>query len=237
MLMIAFWLAIATFFVPKKYKKICGWICIGICLFSTLTYYFGSRFTYNRNITLRRIGRFCFFFWRYHEDRWSLCDFGWKISPFGWIKHLRYLNHRLRIVDLVRGRISVFVSIESIIQIALAFAAMKVSLNKYIALIKNSPLAKYISIIKNKIVEEYEKRVGAETSSDIVSSAADGRLLRVVEVNAGLCTGTLRGSAIETKINQMASQGWKFEHLKTIIGRCCLFFPRYKAMICFSKTN
>lgn len=226
MLMIAFWLAIATFFVPKKYKKIFGWICIGICLFSTLTY-FGSRLlfnrNYNRNITLRRIGYYCSLFWAYRGRRWTLCDFGWKISPIGWVKHLYYYHHQFIIDDNISG--PAFVSIESIIQIALAFAAMKVSLNKYIAL------------IKNKIVEEYEKRVGAETSSDIVSSAADGRLLRVVEVNAGLCTGTLRGSAIEAKINQMASQGWKFEHLKTIIGRCCLFFPRYKAMICFSKTN
>ena len=60
---------------------------------------------------------------------------------------------------------------------------------------------------------------------------------KVEEVNAGLCTGTLRANAIEAKINQMASQGWKFEQYETIIGRCCLFFPRYKAVICFSKEN
>lgn len=60
---------------------------------------------------------------------------------------------------------------------------------------------------------------------------------KVEEVNAGICTGTLRGIAIEAKINQMASQGWKFEQYETIIGRCCLFFPRYKAVICFSKEN
>ena len=60
---------------------------------------------------------------------------------------------------------------------------------------------------------------------------------KVEEVCAGLCTGTLRGNAIEAKINQMASQGWKFEQYETIIGRCCLFFPRYKAIICFSKEN
>jgi hypothetical protein len=60
---------------------------------------------------------------------------------------------------------------------------------------------------------------------------------KVEEVGAGLCTGTLRGNAIEAKINQMASQGWKFEQYETIIGRCCLFFPRYKAIICFSKEN
>lgn len=60
---------------------------------------------------------------------------------------------------------------------------------------------------------------------------------KVEEVGAGLCTGTLRGNAIEAKINQMASQGWKFEQYETIVGRCCLFFPRYKAIICFSKEN
>ena len=60
---------------------------------------------------------------------------------------------------------------------------------------------------------------------------------KVEEVGAGLCTGTLRGNAIEAKINQMTSQGWKFEQYETIIGRCCLFFPRYNAIICFSKEN
>ncbi len=60
---------------------------------------------------------------------------------------------------------------------------------------------------------------------------------KVEEVSAGLCTGTLRGNAIEAKINQMASQGWKFEQYETIVGRFCLFFPRYKAVICFSKEN
>ena len=60
---------------------------------------------------------------------------------------------------------------------------------------------------------------------------------KVEEVNAGLCTGTLRGNAIEAKISQMAYQGWKFEQFETIIGRCCLIFPRYKAVICFSKDN
>lgn len=58
---------------------------------------------------------------------------------------------------------------------------------------------------------------------------------KVVEVSAGLCTGTIRGSAVEAKIKQMAAEGWKFEQYETIIGRCCLFFPRYKCMICFSK--
>lgn len=62
-------------------------------------------------------------------------------------------------------------------------------------------------------------------------------IYKVEEVNAGLCTGTLRGVAIEAKINEMAKQGWKFEHADTIIGRCCLIFQRYKAVICFSKEN
>ena len=47
---------------------------------------------------------------------------------------------------------------------------------------------------------------------------------KVEEVNAGICTGTLRGTVIEAKINQMASQGWKFEQYETIMGRCCLIF-------------
>lgn len=58
---------------------------------------------------------------------------------------------------------------------------------------------------------------------------------KIEEVNAGLCTGTLRGPAIEAKINSMASSGWKFEQMETIVGRCCLIFPRYKAVLCFSK--
>lgn len=65
----------------------------------------------------------------------------------------------------------------------------------------------------------------------------DFMIYKVEEVDAGLCTGTLRGVAIEKKINQMAAAGWKFEQYETIIGRCCLFFSRYKAVICFSKEN
>lgn len=60
---------------------------------------------------------------------------------------------------------------------------------------------------------------------------------KVEEVNAGLFTGTIRGDAVETKIKQMAQEGWKFEHYETIVGRCCLIFARYKCMICFSKEN
>lgn len=58
---------------------------------------------------------------------------------------------------------------------------------------------------------------------------------KVEEVSAGLCTGTLRAGAIEAKINKMASDGWKFEQTETIVGRFCLIFPRYKAVIVFSK--
>lgn len=60
-------------------------------------------------------------------------------------------------------------------------------------------------------------------------------IYKVEEVNAGICTGVLTGSAIEAKIKTMAEQGWKFEQYETIMGRCCLCLPRYKAIICFSK--
>ena len=39
---------------------------------------------------------------------------------------------------------------------------------------------------------------------------------KVEEVNAGLCTGTLV-NAIEAKINQMASQGWKLNSMKQLL--------------------
>ncbi|MBQ7882136.1 MAG: hypothetical protein IJ312_05445 [Treponema sp.] len=60
-------------------------------------------------------------------------------------------------------------------------------------------------------------------------------IYKVEEVSAGLCTGTLRTGAIEAKIKEMEQRGWKFEQTETIIGRFCLFFQRYKAVICFSK--
>jgi hypothetical protein len=62
-------------------------------------------------------------------------------------------------------------------------------------------------------------------------------IYKVEEVSAGLCTGTLRAVAIEAKINEMSKQGWKFEQMQTIIGRWCLIFQRYKAVICFSKES
>lgn len=60
---------------------------------------------------------------------------------------------------------------------------------------------------------------------------------KVVEVNAGLCTGTLCAKKIEDEINRQAADGWKFEKFETIIGRFCLFFQRYKMLLCFSKDN
>jgi len=53
-------------------------------------------------------------------------------------------------------------------------------------------------------------------------------IYKVEEVSAGLCTGTLRAGAIEARINAMAKQGWKFEQVETIIGRCCLIFNATK---------
>ena len=92
------------------------------------------------------------------------------------------------------------------------------------------------SVIKYKSDED-DADADIETTSDTVISSNDGKLLRVVEINAGLCTGTIRGAAIESRINRLAQQGWKFERFETIIGRCCLFFARYKVIICFSKEN
>lgn len=86
-------------------------------------------------------------------------------------------------------------------------------------------LAMKFSIIKYKSDEE-------ECSITEINVDSNTKL---VEVSAGLCTGTLRAVAIEEKINEVAKQGWKFEQMETIIGRCCLIFQRYKAVICFSK--
>lgn len=60
---------------------------------------------------------------------------------------------------------------------------------------------------------------------------------KVVEVNSGICTGTLRKEAVEKAINDMALAGWKFEHADTIIGRFLLIFPRYKLLCVFSREN
>jgi len=58
---------------------------------------------------------------------------------------------------------------------------------------------------------------------------------KVEEVNAGICTCTLRGSSIEKCIESNAKQGWVFEQMEPIQGRFCLIFPRYKMVIVFSK--
>ncbi len=57
---------------------------------------------------------------------------------------------------------------------------------------------------------------------------------KVVEVNSGMCTGTMRGNAIQAVINQYAKAGWKFEGWSNIIGRSCCQ-PEYKFVVCFSR--
>lgn len=59
---------------------------------------------------------------------------------------------------------------------------------------------------------------------------------KVVEVNSGLFTGTLRGNAIQAVINQYAADGWKFEDWHDIIGRCCCQ-EYYKLIVCFSRES
>jgi hypothetical protein len=61
------------------------------------------------------------------------------------------------------------------------------------------------------------------------------RTYKVEEVNAGICTCTLRAGPTEKCIEANAKQGWKFEQMEPIQGRFCLFFPRYKLLIVFSK--
>lgn len=85
-------------------------------------------------------------------------------------------------------------------------------------------IANNVSIIKYKSDDEYtSKEINVDTNT------------KLIEVSAGLCTGTLRSAVIEAKINEVAKDGWKFEQMETIIGRCLLFFQRYKVVICFSK--
>lgn len=87
-------------------------------------------------------------------------------------------------------------------------------------------IANNVSIIKYKSDDEYtSKEINVDTNT------------KLIEVSAGLCTGTLRSAVIEAKINEVAKDGWKFEQMETIIGRCLLFFQRYKVVICFSKEN
>ena len=202
MLAIAFYLAIVTFFIPKKYKQICGYVSMGIFVFlfvpSLLNLFFRE-----------------FSFMGYIYKFFNFFSFG--ISE---LNPLRFVLIKF-ILPIFQYKSPFMSFIYSLIfygtHFAIAYAATKVS------------------IIKYKSDKEFEEGNYSEKTSDIVSTAADGRLLRVVEVNAGLCTGTLRGAAIEAKINKMAAEGWKFEQFESIIGRCCLIFARYKAVICFSK--
>ena len=60
---------------------------------------------------------------------------------------------------------------------------------------------------------------------------------KVDEVDAGICTCTLRGSAVEKAIESNANQGWIFEQMEPVVGRFCLIFQRYKMIIVFSKES
>ena len=208
MLAIAFWLAIVTFFIPKKYKQICGYVSMGISTIVLLLALFmashGDRFLIGFGIANRK---------HVFDGILNFCNFFYKFNP---LSKYWYLIRKFIKIDVFEfWYFLTFVLFG--IYLSIAYAATKVS------------------IIKYKSDKEFEEGDNSETTSDIVSTAADGRLLRVVEVNAGLCTGTLRGAAIEAKINKMAAEGWKFEQFESIIGRCCLIFARYKAVICFSK--
>ncbi len=189
MVMIAFWLAVATFFIPKEYKKICGYISIGIVSLALL-------------ITV--ISIFCVPLYTLN----TFLYFGYYINP---------VNLLFSVIPIRVGSVGLlFVNIiKTAVYIAIAFAGMN------------------HSVIKYESDKEFEE--SSENTSDAVSNSSEGKLLRVIEVNAGICTGTLRGSVIESKINQVALQGWKFEQYETIVGRWCLIFSRYKMLICFSK--
>ena len=58
---------------------------------------------------------------------------------------------------------------------------------------------------------------------------------KVEEVNAGICTCTLRADPIEKVLESHAKQGWSFEQMEPVIGRFCFIFQRYKMLIVFSK--
>jgi hypothetical protein len=57
------------------------------------------------------------------------------------------------------------------------------------------------------------------------------------EINAGICTCTLRAGPIEQVIESNAKQGWIFEQMEPVVGRCCCIFQRYKMIIVFSKES
>ena len=58
---------------------------------------------------------------------------------------------------------------------------------------------------------------------------------KVEEVNSGIFTCTLRASEVEKVINRMEADGYKFESMEPVVGRCCLCFSRYKMIVVFSK--
>ena len=58
---------------------------------------------------------------------------------------------------------------------------------------------------------------------------------KVEEVNSGIFTCTLRASEVEKVISRMESDGYKFESMEPVVGRCCLCFSRYKMIVVFSK--
>jgi hypothetical protein len=60
---------------------------------------------------------------------------------------------------------------------------------------------------------------------------------KVEEVNAGICTCTLRGVTIEKCIESNVKQGWIFEQMEPVMGWFSLIFPRYKMIIVFQKNN
>ena len=196
MFTIAFWLAIVTLFIPKKYKQICGNISMGILGVLLINWLIDFFFH------IRVLPKFLFF--------------GSQLNPIILI-NINFISPLFKTFTFTRITYFIHTLLFFGIYLSIAYASTKVS------------------IIKYKSDKEFEEGDNSETTRDIVSTAADGRLLRVVEVNAGLCTGTLRGAAIEAKINKMAAEGWKFEQFESIIGRCCLIFARYKAVICFSK--
>jgi hypothetical protein len=58
---------------------------------------------------------------------------------------------------------------------------------------------------------------------------------KVEEVNAGICTCTIRGAKVQEVINASAKAGWNFEQFQTIVGRRCGCIPAPKILIAFSK--
>lgn len=62
-----------------------------------------------------------------------------------------------------------------------------------------------------------------------------GKEYKVVEVNAGICTCTIRGVKVQETINKMAQEGWEFKQYETIMGRRFGCVPAPMMLICFEK--